>query len=73
MDYELSQEQKMIRDMSRRFAREVIAPRAEEVDRTGHYACDIIDKMAALGMMGIPFPEKYGDGGGAGLAGQRNE
>ncbi len=49
MDYELSQEQKMIRDMSCQFAREVIAPRAEEVDRTGHYAYDIIDKMAGSG------------------------
>ena len=70
MDYELSQEQKMIRDMSHQCVKEVIAPKAEEADRTGHYAYDIIDKMAALGMMGIPFPEKYGGGG---LAGQRNE
>ena len=64
MDFELSQEQRMIRDMCRQFAKEVIAPRAEEMDRTGNYAYDIIDKMADLGMMGIPFPEKYGGSGG---------
>jgi len=64
MDFELSHEQRMIRDMCRQFAREVIAPRAEEVDRTGNYAYDIMDKMADLGMMGIPFPEKYGGSGG---------
>lgn len=64
MDFELSQQQRMIRDMCRQFAREVIAPRAEEVDRTGNYAYDIMDKMADLGMMGIPFPEKYGGSGG---------
>lgn len=64
MDFELSHEQRMIRDMCRQFAREVIAPRAEEVDRTGNYAYDIMDKMAELGIMGIPFPEKYGGSGG---------
>jgi len=64
MDFEFSHEQRMIRDMCRQFAREVIAPRAEEVDRTGNYAYDIMDKMADLGMMGIPFPEKYGGSGG---------
>ena len=64
MDFELSQQQRMIRDMCRQFAREVVAPRAAEVDRTGNYAYDIMDKMADLGMMGIPFPEKYGGSGG---------
>ena len=64
MDFELSQQQRMIRDMCRQFAREVIAPRAEEVDRTGNYAYDIMDKMAELGIMGIPFLEKYGGSGG---------
>ena len=64
MNFELSEEQKMIREMARGFAEEVIAPRAEEAERTGNIPYDIVDKMADLGMMGIPFPEEYGGGGG---------
>ncbi|HDZ91681.1 MAG TPA: acyl-CoA dehydrogenase [Deltaproteobacteria bacterium] len=64
MDFDLKEEQKMIRDMTRDFARDVIRPRSEEIDRTGHYPYDIMDKMAELGMMGIPFPEDYGGSGG---------
>lgn len=64
MDFDLSEEQRMIRDMARDFAREVIAPRAEEIDRTGQYPYDIYQQMAELGMMGLPFPEEYGGSGG---------
>lgn len=64
MNFELTAEQKMIRDMCRKFADEVIAPRAEEMERTGEYPYDIISQMAELGMMGIPFPEEYGGSGG---------
>lgn len=54
----------MIRDMCRDFSREVIAPRAEEIERTGEYAYDIIAQMGELGMMGIPVSETYGGSGG---------
>ncbi len=64
MDFSLSEEQRMVRDMCRQFTDEVIAPRAEELERTGDYPYDIMDRMADLGMMGIPFPEEYGGGGG---------
>ncbi len=64
MDFKLTEGQEMIRGMCRQFAEEVIAPRAEEMERTGEVPYDILDKMAELGMMGIPFPEKYGGGGG---------
>jgi len=64
MDFDLSQEHQMIRDMSWDFAREVIVPRAEEMDRTGEYPYDIMDQMAELGMMGIPFSEAYGGSDG---------
>jgi alkylation response protein AidB-like acyl-CoA dehydrogenase len=64
MDFSLSEEHRMIRDMTRDFSREVIAPRAEDMERTGEYPYDIIKKMAELGMMGIPFPEEYGGSGG---------
>src|SRR5512136_153260 len=64
MSFDLSLEQRMIRDMAREFAKEVIAPRAEDMERTGEYPYDIIAQMAELGMMGIPFPEEYGGSGG---------
>jgi len=64
MDFRLSEEQQMIRDMARKFADEVIAPRAEEMEATGEYPYDIMDRMASLGMMGIPFPPQYGGSGG---------
>ena len=50
--------------MSRRFAGEVVAPRAEEIERTGEHPYDIVSQMAELGMMGIPFPKKYGGSAG---------
>ncbi len=64
MDFRLTEEQKMIRDMSRRFANEVIAPRVEEMEKTGKYPYDIIAQMGELGMMGIPFPGEYGGSNG---------
>jgi alkylation response protein AidB-like acyl-CoA dehydrogenase len=64
LNFDLTAEHKMIRDMCRDFSHEVIAPRAEEVERTGEYAYDIINQMAELGMMGIPISEKYGGSGG---------
>jgi alkylation response protein AidB-like acyl-CoA dehydrogenase len=64
MNFDLTDEQKMIRDMARGFASKVIAPRAEEIERTGEYPYDIMAQMASLGMMGIPFPKEYGGSGG---------
>lgn len=64
MNFDLAEEHRMIRDMAREFADEVVAPRAEEMDRTGEYPYDILEQMAELGMMGIPFPEEYGGSGG---------
>jgi alkylation response protein AidB-like acyl-CoA dehydrogenase len=64
MNFDLTDEQTMIRDMARNFSREVIRPRAEEMNETGEYPYDILRKMAELGMMGIPFPEKNGGSGG---------
>ncbi len=64
MNFDLTDEHRMIRDMARDFAREVVAPRAEEMEKTGLYPYDIIAQMAELGMMGLPFPERYGGGGG---------
>ena len=64
MDFKLTEAQEMIRKMSSEFSDEVIAPRAKEMEETGEPAYDVIDKMAELGMMGIPFPQEYGGTGG---------
>ncbi|EKN69044.1 acyl-CoA dehydrogenase [Schinkia azotoformans] len=64
MNFELSKEQEMIRDMVRAFAEKEVAPKAEEVDRTGEFPLDTFRKMGELGLLGIPFPEKYGGSGG---------
>jgi short-chain 2-methylacyl-CoA dehydrogenase len=63
MDFTLNAEQEMIRDMCRDFAEEEIKPRAEEMDKTGTFPVDIIQKMGKLGLLGLPFPEEHGGAG----------
>ncbi len=64
MNFRLTEEQTMIRDMSREFANYVVAPQVKAMEEAGEYPYEIMDQMANLGMMSIPFPEKYGGGGG---------
>ena len=64
MNFELTKEQQMIRDMVRDFANNEIAPKAEHLDRTGEFPVDTFRKMGELGLLGIPFPEQYGGSGG---------
>ena len=63
MEFSLSEEQTQIRATARQFAEEVIKPRAEEMDRTGEFPLEIVRQMGALGLLGLPFPEKYGGAG----------
>src|SRR3954454_9798770 len=63
MDFELKDEQRLLRDTVRDFARQEVAPVAEELDRTKAFPYEIVRKMGGLGLMGIPFPEEYGGGG----------
>ena len=63
MDFDLSEEQKAIQDLCRDFARNEVAPRAEAMDRNEEFPYDLVGKMAELGLMGLPFPEKYGGAG----------
>ena len=64
MNFNFTDEQIMIRDMSRDFAEKEIIPRGRELDEKGEFPYDIAEKMSNLGMMGIPYPEKYGGSGG---------
>ncbi|HVC07633.1 MAG TPA: acyl-CoA dehydrogenase family protein [Solirubrobacterales bacterium] len=63
MDFELSGEQKLLRDTVREFARSEVAPLAAELDREKRFPYEIVAKLGELGLMGIPFPQEYGGGG----------
>jgi alkylation response protein AidB-like acyl-CoA dehydrogenase len=63
VDFDLSPEQEEFRKAVRRFAEDVIAPRAEEMDRSEELPMDVVEQMAELGLFGLPFPEQYGGQG----------
>ena len=63
MDFELTEEQLMVKDMARRFAETEIKPVAAELDKNHEHPAEIIKKMGELKMMGIAVPEEYGGGG----------
>jgi alkylation response protein AidB-like acyl-CoA dehydrogenase len=63
VDFELSDEQKLLRDTVREFALAEVRPVAEELDRTKAFPYEIVAKLGKLGLMGIPFPQEYGGGG----------
>ncbi|MEK9199413.1 acyl-CoA dehydrogenase [Ureibacillus sp. 179-F W5.1 NHS] len=64
MNFELTKEQLMIRDMVREFAEKEIAPYARKLDETSSFRVESFKKMGELGLLGIPFPEEYGGSGG---------
>jgi alkylation response protein AidB-like acyl-CoA dehydrogenase len=63
MDYELSDEQKQVRDEVRRFAENEIAPIAGEYDREEKYPHDLIETAGEMGMLGATIPAEYGGAG----------
>src|SRR5437867_6794268 len=64
MDFELSDEQRLLQDTVRRFVDDRILPNAIENDINHHLDLGAIEGMAELGILGIVIPEEYG---GAGL------
>jgi butyryl-CoA dehydrogenase len=64
MDFELSGDQRAIRDLCREFAENEVAPRAAHHDQTGEFPYDIVAGMARLGLFALPFPERIGGAGG---------
>jgi short/branched chain acyl-CoA dehydrogenase len=68
MDFDLSPDHELIRRTVREFAEGEVAPVAEELDRTKAFPYEIVAKLGKLNLMGIPFPEEYGGGGGDSLA-----
>ena len=63
MDFELSEEAKMIQQMAREFAEKELLPIAAEIDKTGEFPLKTVKKMGELGLMGIEMPEEYGGAG----------
>ncbi len=68
MDLTLPDDHAAIQALVRDFARNEIAPVAEELDREKRFPYEIVAKLGELGLMGIPFPEEHGGGGGDTLA-----
>ncbi|HST68467.1 MAG TPA: acyl-CoA dehydrogenase family protein [Solirubrobacterales bacterium] len=68
MDFELGDEHRLIQRTVRDFATQEVAPVAEELDREKRFPYEIVAKLADLNLMGIPFPQEYGGGGGDSLA-----
>ncbi len=63
MDFELSEEHRLIKDTARRIAREVVAPRAKELDETGQYPHDYFEAFKKAGLLGMAIPEEMGGTG----------
>jgi short/branched chain acyl-CoA dehydrogenase len=68
MDFDLSPDHELIRRTVREFAEGEVAPVAEELDRTKSFPYEIVAKLGALNLMGIPFPQEYGGAGADTLA-----
>ncbi|MBN9165861.1 MAG: acyl-CoA dehydrogenase [Myxococcales bacterium 68-20] len=64
MDFDLTEEQRLVLDTARDFATREIAPKAAEIDKSGRWPAEIVSKMAELGFLGVAIPQEYG---GAGL------
>jgi isovaleryl-CoA dehydrogenase len=59
-DFGLGDELDEVRAQVRRFAREVLAPRAEEIDRSNEFPRDLWPELGAAGLLGITVPERWG-------------
>jgi len=60
MDFSLTEEQAMIRDMVREFAEKEIKPKAAYYDESKEFPADILKALAGLGLMGMSIPQEYG-------------
>ncbi len=63
MDFKLTDEQQMLREMCRSFAENELKPKAEHYDRTHEFPWEHVKKMGEMGLMGVVYPEKYSGAG----------
>ncbi|MTI60353.1 MAG: acyl-CoA dehydrogenase [Firmicutes bacterium] len=63
MDFNLTEEQEMIRKVVRDFAQKEVEPIAAEIDETKEFPRENVNKMGRADMLGVPFPQEYGGAG----------
>lgn len=63
MDFELTDEQQLIRDAVREFAEAEVTPIAAELDRDHRFPYELLPRLAEMNLMGMPYPEKEGGAG----------
>jgi len=68
MDFSLPKEYQLLRKTIREFVDREIRPRAAEMEARGEMDMELVRKLGEAGLLGVPFPQKYG-GGGAGEMG----
>ncbi|SHE95200.1 butyryl-CoA dehydrogenase [Tissierella praeacuta DSM 18095] len=68
MNFNLTKEQQMVRDVMKEFTEKEVKPIAADIDETERFPRETVDKMAKYNMLGIPFPVEYGGAGGDELA-----
>ncbi|MFA5463137.1 MAG: acyl-CoA dehydrogenase family protein, partial [Dysgonamonadaceae bacterium] len=64
MDFSISKKEILFRQMLREFTEKEVSPLAAEVDEQERFPMETVEKMAKLGIMGIPIPIEYGGSGG---------
>ncbi len=64
MNFELTEEQKLVQQMARDFAVREVAPKARELDREGRWPTELVARMGELGLMGVAVPSEHGGAGG---------
>lgn len=68
MEFQLTEEQRLIQETARRIARERIAPRAAEIDETEAYPHDVFEAFREVGLLGLTIPQAYGGSAAGTLA-----
>jgi alkylation response protein AidB-like acyl-CoA dehydrogenase len=68
MDFNISEQEKMLQNWAREFAVKEVQPRAAEIDRSGQFPFDLAREIGNRGFQGLPYPAEYG-GSNAGYVG----
>src|SRR5439155_2634942 len=63
VNYDLTEEQELVRKTVREFAQQRVAPVAEELDREQRFPYELVAELAEVGLMGMTIPEEYGGSG----------
>ena len=64
MDFSFTKQEELFLQMIREFAEKEVKPLAAEVDEEERFPMETVQKMAKIGLMGIPIPTQYGGAGG---------